>query len=130
MRPAATSSLLGLDARTVPKPRPQSGLDPLEHLSEPERDALAGEHVGDQRPRVRVVAREQPLGGVDEGHPRPHAREHLRQLAPDRPAAETISRSGTSCVEVASRLVQNSTPSSPWIGGIDGTDPVAISSRP
>ncbi len=41
----------------------------------------------------------------------------------------TASVAGISCVEVASRFVQNSRPASPSTGGTSGSEPVATTSR-
>ena len=63
--------------------------------------------VLDERRRVRVDAREQPVGRLDERHLRADAREELRELAADRAAAEHERASaGTSSVSVASTFVQ------------------------
>jgi hypothetical protein len=51
-------------------------------------DALLLEEAGEQRPRVGMVAGQQPLGHVDDRHVRAHPAEGLRELAAHRPGPD------------------------------------------
>ncbi len=56
--------------------------------------AVVAQAVGDERGRLGVDARQDPVAALDERHPRADPREELRELAADRAAAEHGQRPG------------------------------------
>ena len=64
------------------------GRDALDGAAQVDVDALAGEHVAQERAGVGVVAREQAVGDVGQRDLRAHAAEELGELAADRARAE------------------------------------------
>ena len=87
-RPVATISRSPESGRAALQVHVDPGLDPLDLAAQVDVDALAGEHVAEERAGVGMVAREQAVGDVGQRHLRAHAAEELGQLAADRPGAE------------------------------------------
>ena len=83
LRPVATST------RSKRRERPPASAS---RRPSADLDAVLLERRVDERRRLGVHAGQEPLGVLDERHLRPHAREELRQLAADRPAAEDEQR--------------------------------------
>ena len=93
VRPAShgDEQALRLDARPVREPDPDTCAGRLDALSvgrQPDVDAFGGEDLADQLACVDVHTPEQPVTVLDNGHPRAHAREELRELGTDGATAE------------------------------------------
>ena len=90
-RRSASGRSRGAAGRTAAGCRPQVTTvtrDAFGARSEPDLDAVLAQRLGDERGRVGVDAREEPLVALDERHLRADALEELRELAADRAATE------------------------------------------